>query len=143
MATKSTSVNFQPHILEELAKRGPHRAPIVNRDLERLYTLYQRALRRVQLTIDEACLIVDALNGTLHDVTSGTRFWIGVQDAIELDRLDEKWNVNGAALVQKLSALDDLTAMAIVDAAERYWNDERYHDRDIREAVKECFGIVQ
>jgi len=140
MATKSTSVNFQPHILEELAKRGPQRAPIVNRDLERLYGLYARALRRVKLTIDEACLIVDALNGTLHDVTSGTRFWIGVQDSIEMDELDEKWGVDGKTLIEKLSKLDDLTAMAIVDAAERFWCDEKSGD-DFRKAVAEHFGI--
>jgi len=140
MATKSTSVNFQPHILEELAKRGPQRAPIVNRDLERLYTLYDRALRRVKLTVDEACLIVDALNGTLHDVTSGTRFWIGVQDSIEMDELDEKWGVDGKTLIEKLSKLDDLTAMAIVDAAERFWCDEKSGD-DFRKAVAEHFGI--
>jgi len=141
MATKSTSVNFQPHILEELAKRGPQRAPIVNRDLERLYTLYDRALRRVKLTIDEACLIVDALNGTLHDVTSGTRFWIGVQDSIEMDELDEKWGVDGKTLIEKLSALDDLTSMAVVDAVERFWNDEQNQTKNFREAVAEHFGI--
>ena len=140
MATKSTSVNLQPFIIEELEKRG-QRSPTINRDLERLYTLYDRALRRVNLTVDEACLIVDALNGTLHDVRSGTRFWIGVQDAIELDSLHEKWGVDGNALVEKLKNLDDLTAMAIVDAVERFWNGEKYRNMDIREAVAEVFGI--
>lgn len=140
MATKSVSVNLQPEILDALAERG-QRAPTINRDLERLYSLYDRALRRVDLTIDEACLIVDALNGTLHDVLSGTRFWFGVQDAIELDGLDEKWNVDGKALIEKLSALDDLTAMAIVDAAERFWFVEKYREMDIREAIADVFKI--
>ena len=140
MATKSVSVNLQPEILDALAERG-QRAPTINRDLGRLYALYERALRRVNLTLDEACLITDAMNGTLHDIRSGIRFWIGVQDAIELDGLDRKWGVDGKVLIEKLSQLDELSCMAIVDAAERYWSGEKYRNMDIREAVAECFGI--
>lgn len=138
----NTSVNLQPYIVEELNKRG-QRSPVINRDLERLYQLYARALRRVKLTVEEACLICDALNGTLHDVSSGTRFWFGIQDAIELDGLDEKWNVDGKALIEKLATLDDLAAMAIVDAAERFWYDKRENKeiRDEMHNVAEIFGI--
>lgn len=142
MATKTVSINFQPEIMDALAERG-QRAPTVNRDLGRLYTLYDRALRRLDLTVDEACLIVDALNGTIHDVRSGVRFWIDVQDAIELEGLAEKWNVDGKALIEKLTALDELSCMAIVDAAERFWYGEKYRDMDIREAVKKVFHIVE
>ena len=138
MATKSVSVNLQPHILDELAERG-QRAPTINRDLERLYTLYQRALRRVSLTVDEACLIVDALNGSLYDARTAGLLPAGVRDAIRLDGLDQKWSVDGESLVQKLSELDDLACMAIIDAAERVWADES--ERDFREVVTEKFGI--
>lgn len=142
MATKTVSINFQPEIMDALAERG-QRAPTVNRDLGRLYTLYDRALRRLDLTVDEACLIVDALNVTIHDVRSGVRFWIDVQDAIELEGLAEKWNVDGKALIEKLTALDELSCMAIVDAAERFWYGKKYRDMDIREAVKKVFHIVE
>ena len=142
MATKSVSVNLQPEILEALAKRG-QRAPTINRDLERLYTLYQRALRRVELSIDEACLIVDALNGSLYDARTAGLLPAGVRDAIRLDGLDQKWNVDGESLVQKLSELDELTCMAIIDAAERFWANEKYRDMDIREAVAELFNITK
>ena len=138
MATKSVSVNLQPHILDELAERG-QRAPTINRDLERLYTLYQRALRRVSLTVDEACLIVDALNGSLYDARTAGLLPAGVRDAIRLDGLDQKWSVDGESLVQKLSELDELSCMAIIDAAERAWADES--ERDFREVVTEKFGI--
>jgi len=138
LATKSVSVNLQPHILDELAERG-QRAPTINRDLERLYTLYQRALRRVSLTVDEACLIVDALNGSLYDARTAGLLPAGVRDAIRLDGLDQKWSVDGESLVQKLSELDELSCMAIIDAAERAWADES--ERDFREVVTEKFGI--
>lgn len=142
MATKSVSVNLQPEILDALAERG-QRAPTINRDLERLYTLYERALRRVSLTVDEACLIVDALNSSLYDARTAGLLPAGIQDAIQLEGLAEKWNVDGDALVKKLSSLDELACLAIIDAAERFWFGEKYRkeNMDIREAVKEIFGV--
>lgn len=139
MSTKSVSVNLRPDILDALAERG-QRAPTINRDLERLYSLYDRALRRLELTVDEACLIVDSLNGTIHDVWSAARFWIGVQDSIELDGLDEKWKVDGKALIAKLSELDETSCMAIVDAVERFWQNENYH-KDVRAGVTKVFKM--
>lgn len=140
MATKSVSVNLRPDILDALAERG-QRAPTINRDLTRLYFLYDRALRRLDLTVDEACLIVDAMNGTIHDERTSLMFSFGVEDAIQLDGLDEKWGVDGKALMDKLSILDEIGCMAVVDAAERYWHNEKYRKMDVREGVKEVFGI--
>ena len=140
MATKSVSVNLQPHILDELAERG-QRAPTINRDLERLYTLYERALRRTGLTLDEACLICDALNASLYDAKTAHLLAAGVGDSIQMEGLAEKWNVDGEALVEKLSDLDDLACMAIIDAAERAWADES--GRDFRAVVAEKFCIKQ
>ena len=142
MATKSVSVNLQPEILDALAERG-QRAPTINRDLGRLYFLYDRALRRLDLTVEETCLIVDALNGTIHDNRTALMFSFGVEDAIDLDALDEKWGVDGKALKEKLSTLDEITCMAIVDACERYWHNEKYRNMDVREGIKEVFKIAE
>lgn len=133
-----TSIRIPEKIAAELDRRGP-RSTIVNRDLGRLYDLYDRALRRIDLTVDEACLIADALNGTIHDNRTALMFSFGVEDAIDLDALDEKWGVDGVALIEKLSRLDELSCMAIVDAAERYWFGGKYRDMDMREGVKEVF----
>jgi len=142
MAKTHTGFRIRPEVLEQLDARGP-RSTIADRDLERLYALYARALQRVvpSFSIDELCLIVDALNGTLHDVRSGVRFWIGVEDSIELDGLAQKWNVDALALMEKLRPLDELTCMAIVDAAERFWCGEKYRNMDVHEGVRDAFGI--
>jgi len=140
MATKSVSVNLQPEILDALAERG-QRAPTINRDLERLYMLYERALRRIDLSVEEACLIVDALNGALYDAKTAHLLPAGVNDSIQMEGLAEKWGVDGEALIKKLSALDELTCMAIIDAAERARADES--GRDFRAVVAEKFCIKQ
>lgn len=138
MAKHHTTMRFEHHIIAALDERG-QRSVVVNRDLERLYTLYDRALRRASLTLDEACLVTDALNASLYDAKTAHLLPAGVSDAIEMEGLTEKWGVDGEALVKKLSALDEFSCMAIIDAAERVWADES--ERDFREVVTEKFGI--
>lgn len=133
------SVSLRPAVVEQLMARGA-RSTIINRDLERLYTLYRRALAQTRLTVDEACLIVDALNGSLHDANSARMVWASIEDACRLDGLGAKWEVDGPALVQKLQELTEVQAMAVIDAAERFWEGP-YQDLDIREAARECFDI--
>lgn len=128
-----------PQELEkEIAARGEF-SDVVRRDLDRLYTLYRRALARVELTENEAWLVADAMNGTLMDATTAPFLWASVEDTIQLNKLDKKWNVDGAKLVEKLRRLSDIEALAIVDAAERFWvGNMRGEDGD----VKKYFGVL-
>lgn len=92
---------------------------IAARDLDRYYTLLQRAMPK--FSEPEASLIVDALNGTLSEPHTAHLLWAEIDDAIQLDQLDKKWGVDGPALVQRLRSLSPFEAMAVVDAAERFW----------------------
>jgi hypothetical protein len=115
---------------------------IIHRDLDRLYSIYDRSLREVSLSLSEAMLIIDAVNGSLYDVTSAHLLWAGVEDAIKLDKLDQKWSVDGQALVNKLRDLNTIHSLAIIDAAERVWHAVSNGDnRDFKEVVKETFGV--
>jgi len=137
---EKTSVSLRPSVIEQIDTRGDARSTIINRDLERLYTLYRRALAQVNLSVDEACLIVDALNGSIIDANSARLLWASIEDACKLDGLDAKWNVDGQQLVQKLQQLNELQCMAVADAAERFWfGPDR--DEDIRQIVKQVFAL--
>lgn len=95
---------------------------IIKRDLKRYYEGIADTLARLRLTEREALLICDALNGTwLQEGTAARYLWAEVADAIELNRLDRKWDVDGQALVQKLRGLTLAQAWAVVDAVERFW----------------------
>lgn len=102
--------------------------------------MYGRAIKEIPLTYKEACLIVDTLNGVLMDANSARLLWAEIEDACRLDGADNKWEVDGTALVEKLKKLPLMHCMALVDAAECFWNlpDE---DRDLRR-VKEFFNVV-
>ncbi len=100
---------------------GQSAALVARRDLERYYAVLQDSLRRLDLTAGEACLIVDALNGTLMDAVSYRLLWAEVSDAQRRQNLAEKWGVDGSQLVERLRALSPGELMAIIDAAERFW----------------------
>lgn len=123
-------------IREEFGAEG---SEAIRRDLRRLRTLYKYALRKVELTVGEACLLVDVLNGTMFDANTAAVLWAEVEDGIYLDGLDKKWGVEGKAFVEKLRGLDLLTCLALIDAAERFWRE--CPQEDVREAIRRFFPV--
>lgn len=89
------------------------------RELERHCQILALDLARVDLTPDEAMLLLDALNGATWEGWSATLLWANGEDS--LPGLADKWGVDGRALVQKLRALTPGQSLAVVDAAERWW----------------------
>ena len=89
------------------------------RDLERYYALLRLALP--PFTQAEASLIVDALNGSMLEAHSGHLLWAEIADAVQ-EGLAAKWEVDGAALVDRLRALPPFAQYAVWEAAERWWN---------------------
>lgn len=140
------SLSINTDILEQVDERSEVRSTIITRDLERLYTLYRRALRRVDLSVDEACLITDALNSSLMTADTAHLLWASIEDAMKYEGLQEKWGVDGKALVEKLRSLNEIQSMAIIDAVERFWagvTNGRFKDKDIKECVAQCFGFSE
>ena len=71
----------------------------------------------------EWCLIFDSLNGGVRD----DPFLVpdlahGISDSISLDHLDEKWGVDGAALLNKLQEMAYPQLMVICEQSERFWD---------------------
>ena len=120
---KPRAVSFwmRPELGKEIEERGDNRTLVIHRDLERLYTLYRLALREVKLTLPEAWFLVDMLNGSLVDAYTAGTLWASAEDACALDGLDKKWKIDGKVFVEKLKALSHVQALALVDAAERFW----------------------
>lgn len=128
MPVSKWSISFMPGVAEEVEKRSDttgERSMRVNRMLDRYFATLQwcrRDLRKL-LNDQEIALILDSLNGVAHyDTYSIQLVWAGVADSIEMDELDKKWEVNGPELVAKLKALDYAHEVALVDAAEMWWN---------------------
>lgn len=136
-----TSIHVYERIYRELESRGDNRSGTINRDLERLYTMYARAIKEVPLSLPEAQAIVDCCNGTIYDARSAPLLWASIEDANNLDGLDDKWGIDGPALVEKLKGLSQLQALALIDAAERFWNLPD-GERDLDADVGKFFNVV-
>lgn len=130
MSTRTTRqgppIQFRDVEIErELAARGDNPNLVAKRDLERYYALLRQSLPTFSRS--EASLIVDALNGTLIEPHTARLLWAAIDDAL-YDGLAEKWGVDGLALVARLRRLTPFEALAVVDAAERYWRDHEAAD---------------
>lgn len=158
---RSAPIQFRSVELEpELAKRQSHLyatpGHVARRDLERYYHLLAAELRQVRLTEAEACLICDALNGTIMiDSGSISMLWAEIDDAIRLDGLDTKWGVtresygfHGSSedtihpFVNKLRNLTATQTAAVVDAVERWWSRDDLNERPLSETLCEV-GLIK
>ncbi len=115
-----------PDFIDALKARGREGEPlggIARNQIERYFYALQKSLEEVSFTEAEAMLVVDACNGTWWDPRTIDVLWAGVADACEIDHLDEKWHVDGPALVERLRRLTYAQCLAVVDAIERFWRD--------------------
>lgn len=101
---------------------------VAQRDLGRYYDALALALGQVDLTTGEAMLIIDALNGTLIEVTTAQMLHYEIADSMG-DGLAQKWGIDGKGLVEKVRSWSLLQRLAVVDAVERWWGDA-YHVND-------------
>jgi hypothetical protein len=122
---KYPRISFRAGGLEvELHARHGHKEGLshtVQECLGRYFYALQQTLKSIDLSEQEWMLVRDACNGTLWERHTIPFLWGGVEDAIKLDGLDRKWEVDGAALVGKLRALTYWQSLAVVDAVERWW----------------------
>ncbi len=125
MPVSKQSVSLPAPILGALKLRDEgNTSGAIARSLTRYFVLlaYERRELREQYSDKECGLILDACNGTaFFDAFSVRMLPAGVEDAIQFDRLDAKWGVDGPALVAKLKATTFSQRIALVDAVQRWW----------------------
>ncbi|WP_019022937.1 hypothetical protein [Thioalkalivibrio sp. ALE23] len=95
----------------------------INTAVDRYLEVVRRSMPAFQL--NEWGLIFESLNGVWMQEGAGMiegSLKLGISDSISLDRLDQKWEVEGDALLAKLQALTYCQQVAVIDAAERFWS---------------------
>ena len=113
---------------------------VATRDLERYYALLPRVLPT--FSESEAYLIVDALNGSLCPSDLIHMHWMTIEDAILLDHLDNKWNIDGKQFLARLHQFSPFELIAIRDAAERFWHIVSKKDHPPADEVLRQVGLV-
>lgn len=115
-----------------LLQRGADPGTVGLRDLKRYYALLNHHLLETSWTEGEAQLICEALkNYRLEDDPEQARtIWQQFHAAVHWDNLDQKWSVNRERFHTKVQALNQLEAVALVDAVGRYWVRELSHPQE-------------
>lgn len=119
--------SLAPGLAERTSNDTGSPGATAKRDLERYYHLL--AVECPTFELNEARLIVEALNSEDLDWRSARFLWALVDDAMRKDGLDTKWEVDGPALVARLRELTAFQGLAVLDSVERtqtYW--ARDHD---------------
>lgn len=130
MAVDKISISLMPEVAARIAKRhergdAGNRSFAIAKQLNRYFDMIDHCKRelRSMLSDKECALILDAFNGTAFMDTVSIRYaWHEIADAIDMDRLDHKWEVDGKALVDKLQSLSFGHLIALVDSTEIWWN---------------------
>lgn len=109
-----------------LERGGGQRSQTFAKCLSRYFYLMAQAragLRSQKLFSDqELGLLCDALNGSLYNEPRTVNYLPAeIADAIQLDNLSEKWEVDGPALIEKLNGLAQIELFALVDGIEMWW----------------------
>ena len=119
-----TLVQVEAWQARPVEEQSTDRSSVIAKSLERyLYALNsaRRGLRE-RFNAAEQGLILDVANGALFASPCAINFIEHEVAAGIADGLAEKWHVDGPALMKKLKALSYVEKLAIVDAAERWWN---------------------
>jgi len=129
--TDRVQFRIDNRLAEFLAQRRSHEKEPMGQTVRRLLNFYRALLERGRREIAqagfsprEARLIVDACNGWLPTPEFAHLIWAEVDEAIKHDGLDEKWGVDGAALVEKMRSLSPAGLFALTDLVMCYFGGE-------------------
>ena len=132
MQVQRLSITMPPHTLAHVEARQANpqdeqstdRSATIAKSLDRYFYAIAAARRdlRERFSAGEQGLLLDVANGALFASPCAINFIEHEVAAALIDGAAERWHVDGPALMKKLKALSYVEKLAIVDAAERWWN---------------------
>lgn len=134
-------VKTAPRIIEKTAEFYRRKFDTLNAGLEYVLEafpdLYAHTIHalRGKFTRGELMLCIDVMNGHWYNPHgAGQEMTPNVSDGIALDHLDEKWEIDGAALNKKLASLTMFDRSCLEIWIQAFWNQDDHGN--IEEYVK-------
>ena len=143
---ESKMLDFQePALSIALLQRGEDSRLVELRDLRRYYTLLNYHLLETNWTESEAHLICEALKDYQFedDPEQARTVWKQIHNAVHRDHLDQKWSINQEIFHRKVQDLNELEAIALVDAVERYWVRAKSEPQESLSARLMSIGLIK
>ena len=136
---KSVNVRLPERAGERLqARANGNISRQVYKDLAGFWNILDIGLRSASTSItrNEARLMLDVMNGVFVEsfepwINGG--FYQAIHDAIIMDNLDEKWEIDKGQLLKKVKNFDSLEIIAIIDWCLVWWSSEgKSQERELR-----------
>jgi hypothetical protein len=93
------------------------------------YYMLLRTKKEVEgvFTEKEWNCIKDALNGSMlpANISYRTMLKAQIEDAVLLDKIDEKWGIDAEALVRKIGGLTEFQCYTISKMVDEFWNQDQ------------------
>ena len=143
---ESKMLDFQePALSIALLQRGEDSRAVELRDLGRYYALLNYHLLETTWTESEAHLICEALKDYQFedDLERARTVWKQIHNAVHRDHLDQKWSINRERFHRKVQDLNELEAIALVDAVERYWVRAKSEPQESLSARLMSIGLIK
>lgn len=99
-----------------------------------------RALRGVKLDRNEVLALLDVVNSWFITPESAQYLAVEVEDALE-DGLSEKWDIDGKALVGRLSDMHPYDRAVLALTLKDAWGVKAAHDNDLEKAAA-ALGLI-
>lgn len=124
MASSPKSIRPAPVLEAAIANNGGGAG--LSRRLAQIGDRYMEILRRTELpALSEAEInaLRDCNNGTWHEPASMIRgaLWLSIEDSLP-DGLADKWQIDAAALIDKLKSITFAQEVKLIEAIELYWS---------------------
>ncbi len=127
---KKSGIHIGPQLDAVIGVTGDEVGITTSKRVNIIGDRYAEILRRERIdkhfSAAEWNALRDMLNGTLSEPAELIRgsLQMGWEDSVE-DGLAEKWDVDPTALQQKLAALTFVQEVAVVEAVERWWRNQK------------------
>lgn len=120
-----TSIHLSPALsrLRDVAKENPHQG--FGGMLTTIVERYNEIVRRHKPDLEEAewNLIRDSMSSSAYwdRPESVSALPISIRDAIDLDGLDKKWEIDRDSLLKKMNEMDYAALASVVESVEDWW----------------------
>lgn len=120
-----TSIKISNEIADYVKLRFDFASSGIEEILNRYKDLIAIEKRNLNLTKNEAMLIVDSLNSTMKNLMVVQGLEANIEDSFFYEHLDAKWDVDGDLLLEKIKNYNNLQKLAILDGVEYYWQNSQ------------------
>lgn len=130
-------------VIDRLASKSSASAAIA-RACDRYLFLVKAC--RPALAYEEWMAVIDCLNGYASQENVNQYVYaltFNLSDSFNLDAINEKWKIDGQALLDKVQNMTSCEKLSIVDVADQFWSNDWKNAKDYRDVLNQIGVVIE